>query len=148
MKADRHGFEIDLLGLQLKMVFLFGEPWQNFHPSYLYCIFQRGRRAGLSWFIHHNLTHWRCENVWKPYNVGIAIINHPFLMVYTTHKNGDWGDSILLLYPHYKYLTIPRARADEPRCTCQIARSICLSPVSKLTRRVHWPEASGKTHQN
>ena len=25
-------------------------------------------------------------------NVGIAIINHPFLMVYTSHKNGDeWG---------------------------------------------------------
>ena len=29
-------------------------------------------------------------NKWN--NVGIAIINHPFLMVYTTHKNGDeWG---------------------------------------------------------
>ena len=29
------------------------------------------------------------------------VINRPFLMVYTTHKNGDYGDGLLLLYQHY-----------------------------------------------
>ena len=40
----------------------------------------------------HSCWHaiWTC-------NVGIATL----FMVYTTHKNGDWGDGLLLLYPHH-----------------------------------------------
>ena len=40
------------------------------------------------------------------FNVGIAIISHPLLMVYTTHKHGDLRDGLLLLYQHYDGLWI------------------------------------------
>ena len=53
----------------------------------------------------NQMTDWETTvpfSVGKSSNVGIAIINHPFLMVYTTHLWWWLGDGLLLLHQHYK----------------------------------------------
>ena len=50
---------------------------------------------------------WGCEQGWAMW-VKQCHVYRPWLaMVYTTHKSGDdWGDCLLLFYPHYRFSNV------------------------------------------
>ena len=75
---------------------------------------------------------------YKRCNVGIAIINHQFLMVYTTHKDGDeWG----MVYDCYTNITCPQfLNGWEVAVNSQVAPKTSDKPRLATTFWADFPE--------
>ena len=74
---------------------------------------------------------WVSRSFWKPFNVGIAIINQPFLMVYTIHLwwLGGWFIlAIPTLYYVYIYIYI-----YYPGILVHLSWFICEADLKKST---------------